>query len=184
MKLSPASVASALAAKSRPVSTHTMASTVSSTLKKAVIVGTLGRKPIDVFLPLACLHAPLPLNMITLRRYSTSTKNRQPTFASTAVDASLRPPPSPPLSLPSCIKRNHIQFPCVTNRTRCRKHCLSSSTLKSSISTAPRALLLQSMILHHLPARLVVNPRPPLPSKSATMPMGQHLSHLSQVHPV
>jgi len=68
-----------------------------------------------------------------------------------------------------CVKHNHVQFPCVTNHTRRRKHCLSSSMLKSL-----RTLLLHSMILHHLPVRLVDDPRPPLPSKSAAMPMRQH----------
>ena len=67
-----------------------------------------------------------------------------------------------------CVKRNH-QFPCVTNHTRRRKHCLCSSMSKSL-----RTLLLHSMILHHLPVRLVDDPRPPLPSKSAAMPMRQH----------
>ena len=43
-KLSPASAAIAPMANSRFVSTHSMASTVSSTPKKAVVVGTLGRK--------------------------------------------------------------------------------------------------------------------------------------------
>ena len=34
----------------------------------------------------------------------TTTPRHQPTFASTAVDAPLRPPPSPPLSLPSHLQ--------------------------------------------------------------------------------
>ena len=43
MKLSPASAAITPMVKSRPVSTHSTASTVSSTPQKVIIVGTLGR---------------------------------------------------------------------------------------------------------------------------------------------
>ena len=43
----PVKLSLASAAKRGPVSTHTTASTVSPTPKKAVVVGTLGQKPID-----------------------------------------------------------------------------------------------------------------------------------------
>jgi hypothetical protein len=61
MKLSSASAAIAPTAKSRPVLTHLMASVVSSTLKNAVEVGTLGRKFIDGKELMELMSTPCPV---------------------------------------------------------------------------------------------------------------------------
>jgi hypothetical protein len=59
MKLSPASAA--IPPTARPVSTHSTASTVSSAPKKAVIVGTLGRKLIDRKESMESMSTPYPV---------------------------------------------------------------------------------------------------------------------------
>lgn len=61
MKLSPASAAIAPMANSRPVSTHSMALTVSSTPKKAIVVGTLGWKFVDGKESMESMSTPCPV---------------------------------------------------------------------------------------------------------------------------
>ena len=63
MKLSPASAAIAPMANSRPVSTHSTASMVSSTPKKAIIVGTLGWKFVDGKESMESMSTPCPVEL-------------------------------------------------------------------------------------------------------------------------
>ncbi|KIM37117.1 hypothetical protein M413DRAFT_31068 [Hebeloma cylindrosporum] len=95
-KLSPASAATS---KSRPVSSHSTASTVFSTPKKVVVVGTLGRKPIDekksmesTSTPEAPSAQPLPTSNANPIEAESEKENQTP--------ASPPPVPVEPLPIP------------------------------------------------------------------------------------